>query len=367
LENQFQEKEVKELNIITVQPDTAMFQWTVAVQLYNAKKLGLLKYFQVLIFKSKNADDQSFNGRWKFLENKFPEAKFFYYKDTEDVSRIIDAIEYVPLLRPWTLIQHWKAFPELKDKAIFYIDSDVVFTKYPDFLFKYKDDDVNYISPAGSYTNASYFKSKRKDVVLSEVSKYDEIDVLDKVAGYCGIDRKTCEKYDDKTGAAQYLLKNIDTEFWNDVLSSCVKIKAYLADINKRFFPSENAGFQSWCSDIWATVWNLWKRKVPVETPDDMKFSWASEDANKWKEHSLYHDANATSDTLTKGDKVYKTFFKRGNKIKIGPIETYDYMLSYENPLLKTPFDDDLSYVSSELCSYNYTQIIKETKEYLFK
>lgn len=358
---------MKELNIITVQPDVAMFQWTVAVQLYNAKQLGLLKYFSVLVFKPKDEENQPFNGKWKFLESKFPEAKFFYYRDTEDVSELMNSFGYIPLLRPWTLIQHWKAHPELEKKAIFYIDSDVVFTKYPDFLFRYKDDDVNYISPAGSYTNASYFDSKDKDVVLEEYHKYKEIDVLDKAASFCGINRKICEANNHKTGAAQYLLKNIDEKFWLDVFSSCIKIKAYLADINRRFFPSEDAGFQSWCSDIWATVWTLWGKGVQVETPDDMNFAWATQWASEWDNNSMYHDASATSDILHKDGGEYRTFFKRGNKIKIGTLEFFDYMLTYENPLLKTPFDDDLSYVSPELCSYKYVQLIQETKKFLLK
>ncbi len=360
---------MKELNIITVQPDAAMFQWTVAVQLYNAKKLDILKYYNVLVFKPSDENSQAFNGKWKFLENKFPEAKFFYYRDTENVSEVMAAFGYIPLLRPWTLIQHWKAYPELKDNAIFYIDSDVVFTKYPDFLFNYKDDDINYISPAGSYTNASYFDSKSKDVILEEYHKYRGIDVLDKAASFCGINRKICEENNDKTGAAQYLLKNIDEQFWLDVFSSCTKIKAYLADINRQYFPSEDAGYQSWCSDIWALVWNLWKRKVPVETPKDMDFAWATQYTEEWDNKTMYHDASAVphEETLKKDGKEFRTFFKRGNKIKIGPIEVFDYMLTYENPLLKTPFIDDLSYVSPELCSYKYTQLINETKQFLSK
>jgi len=358
---------MKELNIITVQPDCSLFQWTVAVQLYNAKQLGLLSYFQVLVFKSDDEKDQPFNGKWKFLERKFPEAQFFYYRDTEEITGVMGAIGYIPLLRPWTLIQHWKKYPELQEKAIFYIDSDVVFPKYPTFLDKYKDDDINYISPAGSYTNASYFDGKAKDVILMELDGYKKEDVLNKAASYCGISRKTCEANNDSTGAAQYLLKNIDVQFWEDVLQSCIKLKLYLADVNKRFFPSENAGIQSWCSDIWALVWNLWKRKVPVETPEDMSFSWASQYIEDWDKNSIYHDASASADPMFKDGKTFRTFFKRGNRIKIGTYETFDYMLTYENPMLKTPFIDDLSYVSPELCSYKYTQLILQTKEFLNK
>lgn len=357
---------MKELNIITVQPDCAMFQWTVAVQLYNAKNLGISQYFSVLVFKSFDERDRPFNGKWKFLEKKFPEVKFFYYEDTENITKLMTAFEYIPLLRPWTLKKHWLKFPELAKETIFYIDCDVLFTKYPDFLFELKDDDTQYFSQAGSYTNATYFDSKRKDVILEELSEYDRIDVLGKAASYCGITRQICEKNNDKTGAAQYLLKNIDAQFWQDVQDSCVKIKVYLADINKRFFPSEDAGIQSWCSDIWALVWNLWKRGYQTDTPKCLDFCWASNYVEEWDKNYIYHDASASVEPLKKDGKEFRTFFKRGNKIKIDNFETHDYILSYENPYLRTPFDDDLSYVSPELCSYNYTQEILNTKKFLF-
>lgn len=358
---------MKNLNIITVQPDAPMFQWTVAVQLYNARELGILKYFSVLVFKSYDEKHRPFNGKWKFLEKKFPEARFYYYEDTENVSQVMAALGYIPLLRPWTLKQHWLKYPELEKDAILYIDSDVVFTKHPNFLFKLKDDDIQYFSQAGEYTNATYFDSKRKDVILEELEKYKKVDVLDKAASYCGITRAICEKNNDKTGAAQYLLKNIDSQFWQDVFDSSSKIKVYLADINRRFFPSEDAGIQSWCSDIWALVWNLWKRELPTDTPEEMNFCWATNYIEEWDKNYIYHDASASPDPIKKDGKIFRTFFKRGNRIKILDQEFFDYTLSYEAPMLKTPFDEDLSYVSSELCSYNYCKIISDTKNYLFK
>lgn len=356
---------MRDLKIITVQPDACAFWWTVAVQLYNAKRLGIEKYFQVLVFQSFDRRDEGFHPKWKFLEKKFPEAKFFYYKDTDNITEIFTTFNYIPLLRPWTLKQHWQKFPELQKDAVFYIDSDVLFTRFPQFLFDVKDNETVYASNAKSYISAEYFDSKIKDVILSELDVYKETDILNTAAGFCGINRKICEQNNEKSGGAQYFLKNIPSNFWQQVFDASLKIRTYLMAQNKRFFASEDAGIQSWCSDIWATIWTLWARGDDFQTPKEFDFCWASNYVSEWENTNIYHDASAMQDPFQKDGKTFRTFFKRGNRVKVDNHEFHDYMLSWEMPQLKTPFDDDLSWVSPELCSYNYVQEILQTKKYL--
>lgn len=138
-------------------------------------------------------------------------------------------------------------------------------------------------------------------------------------------------------------------------------------DINRRFFASEEKGYQSWVADMLALIGNLWKRDRKVITPKEMDFAWASQYTEEWENRTIYHDASAFPDPFEKDKKTMRTFFKRGNRIKIDNYEFFDYMLDWEAPMLKTPFEDDLSYVSPELCSYRYCQEIAKTKEFLFK
>jgi len=56
------------------------------------------------------------------------EAEFVFYRDeTNEISPKLSL--YIPILRPWTAAKYFKEHPEMTSKAIFYCDSDVVFTK----------------------------------------------------------------------------------------------------------------------------------------------------------------------------------------------------------------------------------------------
>lgn len=358
---------MKELQLISCVPDQSSFLWQTAVNLLNAREYGFSDKAQVLVFLSYDQLHRGFGSKWKFLERKFPESQFFYYPDNENITKLMVQFEYIPLLRLAMLKKHWLKFPELQDKAIYYHDSDTVFTQFPNFLDRYRHDDINYLSDTKSYLNSDYFDSKLKDVLPEKLDDYKKVDVLAKVAEYTGSSKEDWINNKDNTGGAQYLLKDIDVTFWEDCFSSSIKLRTYLMDINRRFFESEDAGIQSWTSDMWALLGNLWKRKREVITPKDMDFSWATNYVEEWNNTQIYHDASASPDAFEKDGKTMRTFFKRGNRIKVDNFDFFDYILDWEAPMLKTPFEDDLSYVSPELCSYKYVQEIQRTKEFLYK
>lgn len=358
---------MRDLKLISCLPDQSSFVWQTAVNLLNAREYGFSDKAQVLVFLSHDQLHKGFNGKWKFLERKFPETQFFYYPDTENITKIMTTFEYIPLLRLQMLQKHWKKFPELKEKAIYYHDSDTVFTKYPTFLDSFKDDDINYLSETRSYLNADYFERKREEVLPEKKEIFSGVDPLAKVAKITGTTKQTWIDNKDNTGGAQYLLKDIDLQFWIDCFNESISIRTYLMDINRRFFASEEKGYQSWVADMLGLIGNLWKRGRKVITPKEMDFAWASQYTEEWENRTIYHDASAFPDPFEKDKKTMRTFFKRGNRIKIDNYEFFDYMLDWEAPMLKTPFEDDLSYVSPELCSYKYCQEIARTKEFLFK
>lgn len=358
---------MKDLKLISCIPDNSSFLWQTAVNLLNARTYGFSDKAQVLIFLSDDQLDKGFNGKWKFLEKKFPETSFFYYPDTQGVTKIMTSFNYIPVLRQWMLKEHWKLYPDLQNSTIYYHDSDTVFTKYPTFLDILRDDEINYLSDTKSYLNVDYFNGKIKDVLPEKLEAYKQIDLMARIANITKSKTEDWYSNKDNTGGAQYLLKNIDQQFWEDCMAHSLAIRTYLMDINKRFFESEDRGLQSWCADMVSVIGNLWARDKKVITPQEMNFAWATEYTDSWDRNTIYHDASASPDPTLKDGKELRTFFKRGNRIKLGGQDFFDYILDWEAPMLKTPFDDDLSYVSPELCSYKYCQEIQKTKDFLFK
>lgn len=354
---------MKQLHLVMAHPSDLCFAWQTAVNLYNQRKYGLSNKARILVYSPH--DRKKLPGIWKFLETKFPESKFFYYTGTKTLSDTIGVTSYIPLLRPYILQKHWEEFPELKNDAIFYHDSDIVFTKDPKFLNECKDDDINYLSDTKSYLNSDYFQAKRKDVLKEKEDRFRTVDPLQEVARFMGITREIFIENRANTGGAQYLLKNIDKNFWKDVFDNCIQIRTYLMDINKRFFANEDAGYQSWTADMWAVIGNLWKRKAQVVCPEIMNFSWSSEEIENWTIKGIYHDAGAGPEPFERNGKKLRAFYKKGNPIKLGENTFYDYILSPGHPDLKTPFDDNLSWVSPELCSSKYVEEILLTKQFL--
>jgi len=276
---------MKDLKYVCVQPDDSYYTWQVHMWLESLKNRGESDKAIVLIFIPNYREK---NPKWQQVIDLYPEAEFHFYKDEHDVSQLLGI--YIPVLRPYTLWRHWKENPELCDKAIFYCDSDVLFTQHFD-IQQFIEDNVCYLSDTQSYIGASYFDSKVKDVLPDKLEEYKTRDILAEIGSVVGISREEAEEKDKDSGGAQYLLKNIDAAFWSKVMNDCILIRSYLQKTNKEFFESENKGFQSWCADMWAVLWNLWVREKEVKVIEEMGFSWAPDSIEKLKTHPILHNA----------------------------------------------------------------------------
>jgi|SRR5581483_8483580 len=339
---------MRQLQFITCQPNDSYFVWQLDVQLHNFRKYGYSQFSRVLVFKhNRRKNNEDFAEQWKALEEKYPEVKFFYYEDPSGMlHHYMQLYEYIPLLRPWLLAKHFKEYPELKDDAIFYLDSDVVFTKKLDFT-PLLEDDVCYLSDTRSYIGAAYFDSKDKDVIPEKLERYKEENPLKAAATRVGVREDVIRENQEGSGGAQYLLKNIDHEFWEQVFVNCIEIRVYLRSVNRRYFENEDKGIQSWCADMWAVLWTLWKRGTETKCPPELDFAWATDDISKWDRVYLYHDAGASTRPVREG---HQLFHKREAR--------------YINNEA-TPLQEDLSFVSPEYCSKNYVREIQEAAKYV--
>jgi hypothetical protein len=341
---------MRELRIITAQPNDLYFNWQLRVQLHNLRKYGLSdKYTALVWWHTSRQDGNDFKPYWDALKADFPEANIVYYADkTGDLLKLIGMFNYIPLLRPWLLERYFRDNPELKDQAILYMDSDVIFTKKPTFDHLLNDE-VCYLSDTKSYISAQYFDSKIKDVLPDMLDNYKKVDILDELMKEFSLSRRTAEENQEGSGGAQYLLKNIDADFWRDVFEGCIKVKMNLGQVNRSFFENEDKGFQSWCADMWSVLFNLWKRGYKTACPPEMDFCWATDPIEKWDKVPFYHDAGAHTREIKPG---HQLFLKRESK--------------YINNQ-GTPFEDDLSFVSNEYCSLNYVKEIREIQSEIDK
>lgn len=331
---------MKDLRFVCVQPDDTYFTWQVHLWLESLKEIGHSDKAIVLIYIAPGREK---NTKWQQIIDLYPEAEFHFYKDEGDLKSYLPI--YIPILRPWTLWKHFKEYPELSNKAIFYCDADVLFTK--DFnVDKFIEDDVCYLSNTNSYINATYFESKEKDVLPNKLEEYKTRDILAEVMSLVGVDKQIAIDNNEHSGGAQYFLKDVDSTFWNKVMNDCMMIRVYLQKINKEFFESESKGYQSWCADMWAVLWNLWFRGQETKVIEEMNFSWATDPIERLEQNTLFHNAGIVSPH----NGTYNCFYK--GKYHNGGDPTKD-------PHLDAVLNDE---TSQKYCTWFYANKLKELK-----
>lgn len=346
------EKPNKDFCFIAVQPDDTHFMWEVEVQINNLRKYGLSDKMKVIVFWMSDENKKSVNLHWLILRHTYPEVEFTFIKgDESELSAAVLKYIYVSALRPYCLDKYWKMHPEMEQATVFYLDSDVIFTKDPlEFIEPLLEGDTCYVSNTQGYLGINYMRSKAREVDLHEDHFIDLAAEITKIGKNKIIDN------DHNTGGAQYILKNIPSDFWKKVLDDCILIRRRFMIDNQRFFQArakerelsaEDAGIQSWCADMWAVLYNLYYYGKEVIAPTSMDFAWATDNIKKLETTSILHNAGV-------GGANAEYLFDKG-KYRAGKI--------YVD---KWPYEEDLSYVNKEYCSYRYVQEIQETyKEFI--
>jgi len=297
---------MKNLKFICAQPDDVYYTWQVHMWLESLKEIGHSDKAIVLVFTPNFREK---NDKWEKIVNLYPEAEFKFYKDEHNVSQYLNI--YIPVLRPYVLWRYFSDVPQMSSNAVFYCDSDILFMK--DFnVDEFLEDDVNYLSDTNSYINVKYFDSKVRDVLPEKLEEYKTRDVFSEIASVIGIDRETGEANNDHSGGAQYLLKNVDAYFWQKVMNDCILIRTYLQKVNREFFKDESAGFQSWCADMWAVLWNLWLRNQETKVVPELAFAWSTDPIVKLKSHTIFHNAGIVSETGNGYPAFYKGKYHMG-------------------------------------------------------
>lgn len=287
-------KTFNNLIFLSAQPYDGYFQWQLEVIITNFRKFGLSDKMHVVVWilKEDHYEYEHYvkaKPGWDKLQEKYPEVKFFFYEN--EIPRL-DL--YISQLRPHILKKHFKKYQEeLKDKVFFYHDSDIIFNYLPDFE-RLLNDDINWQSDTSGYLDYDYLRRKEEE---GKIPKDEAVKIL---ADIGGITVEHIKSYAGKTGGAQCILKDIDYTFWEDLERMCVEIRKKFffgveGSVNKTYFPNENAGFQSWCADMWALNFALWKRGKVSDVTHELDFSWATDSIETFLKKPIYHNAGATN------------------------------------------------------------------------
>jgi len=84
--------------------------------------------------------------------------------------------------------------------------------------------------------------------------------------------------------------------------------------IYQRKFPINPGQIQFWTAEIWSVLWNLWLYNYETKVVDELSFSWATDNIEKYEKYPILHMAGVTDDL--KKTKFYKGEFINENPIK---------------------------------------------------
>jgi hypothetical protein len=260
---------MKNLRFICAQPTSLYYAWQVEVLINNFMDMGISPdNIDIVCWKINNVVPDE----WVKLAGTYP-VKFFFYDDTRVTKH------YISSIRPNILKQHFMANPELENEAILYHDCDIVFTK-PINWSQFLDDDKWYGSDTRWYIAHSYILGKGQDV-------------MDAMCEIVGIDEQVVKDNELNSIGAQYLMKDIDANFWANVERDCEKLYKDITILNntKKAQNPEYHELQIWCSDMWSVLWNGWKLGKETICHPDLEFSWGTSTEADWDKLNIFHNA----------------------------------------------------------------------------
>lgn len=251
---------------LSVQPAEPYFLWQLEIQLENFRQIGInADNIHVILGYNPEMDRPTIFDHLD-RENL---ATFFYYP--YDFSQKC----YVSSIRPVLLEKHFKAVPDLYNQTIFYHDSDIVFRERIDEM-RFKNDNIWYLSDTRSYLAADY------------LLKFGEQFFKD-LCALVDISPKLVFNNISNTGGAQYILKNVDSSFWQDVFVDGEKIFSFIEQYNDTI--RDTPKIQSWCADMWAILWNAWKRNIETRIDEELDFCWPREHISRWHSTKILHNS----------------------------------------------------------------------------
>ena len=231
---------MKQLRFICAQPATLYYAWQVEVMINNFIEMGVNPNNMDIVCWKQNG---VIPDEWKKLASGYP-ARFFFYDETRKTRH------YISSIRPNLLKQHFELYPELENDVIFYHDCDIIFSKPINewITDEMLTDDIWYGSDTRWYISHSYIKSKGQDVI-------------NKMCELMNLPEKLIEDNELNCIGAQYLMKNVNYDYWDRVESDCEILFKDVTELNnqKKAVDPTHHELQIWCADMWAVLWGAWR------------------------------------------------------------------------------------------------------------
>lgn len=316
---------MNELIFVSAQPDVTYFHWQTKIYIHNFIENGVNPNQIHLLFMVGEGQEPSQES----LELKGLGVNIHYFIDERE-SKV-----YIPTLRPLMLSKWLKENPEYS-KCYFYHDSDIIFKELPDFE-SLLGDDVCYLSDTKSYIGYDYI-TMCSGRYKKEHPNLPENELINNMCEIINISPDIVRGNQEKSGGAQYLLKNVDYKFWEKVYVDSEPLYLTLIKFHQKY-PIEQ-GIQMWTSDMWCVLWNLWLFEKETSITDKLSFTWATDILPTYDKNPILHMAGITKNMKS------NTFYK-GEFTNTSPLTLLEFNIEYFN------------YVDDNSVTQKYIEVMK--------
>ena len=294
---------------ICAQPAIKYYAWQIDVFIHSLLKNNI----QPENIHIASALVEELDDSFKKLIEKYPGVIFEFYQDDRVYKN------YAPSIKPHLLKKHFQKHQWLQQKTIFLMDADSVLIKPIDFTGMLTDD-IWYFSDCNGYLNYGYIMTHGEET-------------LDAMLKTADISKYVVWKNNENSGGAQYLMKNVEIDFWKEVedMSHDLYLTMHKIIEEKGSLPEGQNHIQIWTAEMWAMQWNAWKKGKMTLIHPELDFCWATDEIIRWDNTSIYHNAGVTCSC--------QNLFHKTKYIEEFP-----------------PLDLE---VDKERCSYNYYELLK--------
>ena len=291
---------MKDIVFVTAQPDVPYFHWQVKLYVHNFIEKGIDPSNIHVIFSTLGNNKLSQGAE----DLKKIGINIHSYKD-ERVNK-----RYIPSIKPFLLYKWLEQYPQY-GKCFFLHDADIIFRELPDFE-KMLNDDICYLSDTIGYIGYDYIMDccRRYE---SQHPTSEKGQLLKEMADTIGISVDLIKENQKNSGGGQYIIKNTDYKLWEKIYLDSFTLYNNML-IYQRKFPINPGQIQFWTAEMWSVLWNLWLHNFKTKVVNELSFSWATDNVDVYKKHSILHMAGVTDD-------LKKTKFYKGEYINIDPIE----------------------------------------------
>ncbi|MDD9149337.1 hypothetical protein OYT88_12375 [Sporolactobacillus sp. CQH2019] len=160
------------------------------------------------------------------------------------------------------------------------------------------------------------------------------------MADVIGINEEDAYGFKGCSAGAQWIIKDPYADYWEKVYEDCGKLYSMFSRVEahyKQKHGNDYVPIQKWTAEMWAQLWNMKRFGIQPAISHELDFAFATDDRERFHQVKILHNAGVTKDK--------KDLFFKGQYVN------------------KDPFNENLSFVNKNKCSYEYVKAIRKVKK----